>query len=288
MSDTSNSIAFSHPLYALPHHIGQKIQEGFQAEPDPIDLWAAAQRGPRKWRNKQLKVELSQLLEYQQRQLQAWCVAANIGYNQVAKMAFAKSRRWSGDSWSLWQGSKMEYRAFKNGNGGIEARKGKSESCIIKTFETAVVTHSHASLLLLHYPRTDAGDFRLSRRSHFSSIYYHQALDKCQGDKNALVEEIHRQSMLSFEDENEEFDEEAIASACQGSDKQTQRALEVNAFHRTITSMVSLFALNEMLSLDVNIRSKISSCSTKLALSLSKRPLMKWTRMNGRHPRKQC
>lgn len=51
--------------------------------------------------------------------------------------------------------------------------------------------------------------------------------------------------MLSFEDENEEFDEEAIASACQGSDKQTQRALEVNAFHRTITSMVSLFALNE-------------------------------------------
>lgn len=109
----------------------------------------------------------------------------------------------------------------------------------------AVVTHSHASLLPSHYSRTDAGDFRLSRRSHLSSIYYHQALDKCQGDKNVLVEEIHRQSMLSFEDENEEFDEEAIASACQGSDKQTQRALEVNAFHRTITSMVSLFALNE-------------------------------------------
>lgn len=150
------------------------------------------------------------------------------------------------------------------------------------------MTHSHVSLLLLHYPLQGSSEFMLSRPSHLSSIYYHQALDKCQGDKNALVEEIHRQSMLSFEDENEEFDEEAIASACQGSDKQTQRALEVNAFHRTITSMVSLFALNEMLSLDVNIRSKISSCSTKLALSLSKRPLMKWTRMNGRHPRKQC
>lgn len=76
----------------------KKIQGEFQAEPDPIKLWAAAQKGPRKWRNKQLKLELSQLLEFQQRQLQAWCVAANIGHIQVAKMAYAKSRRWSGDA----------------------------------------------------------------------------------------------------------------------------------------------------------------------------------------------
>ncbi|KIR59904.1 hypothetical protein I314_04339 [Cryptococcus bacillisporus CA1873] len=54
--------------------------------------------------------------------------------------------------------------------------------------------------------------------------------------------------MLSFEDENEEFDEEAIASACQGSDKQTQRALEVNAFHRTITSMIKDFELQHQVS----------------------------------------
>lgn len=93
MSVVSNSIPSPHALYALPQHIGQKIQEGFQAEPDPIKLWAAAQTGPSGRRNKQLKAELSQLLEFQQRQLQAWCVAANIGHIQVAKMAYAKSRR---------------------------------------------------------------------------------------------------------------------------------------------------------------------------------------------------
>lgn len=58
--------------------------------------------------------------------------------------------------------------------------------------------------------------------SHLSSIYYHQALDKFQGDKNALIEEIQRESILSLEDEDEELAEEANASACQGSDKQTQ------------------------------------------------------------------
>lgn len=128
MSDMSNSTPRPHPLYALPEHISQKIQEGFQAEPDPIELWAAAQRGPRRWHDKQLKVELSQLLDFQYRQLQAWCVAANIGHIQVAKMAFAKSRKWTGDAWILWQGSKMEARAFKNGNEGTEAERGRSKS----------------------------------------------------------------------------------------------------------------------------------------------------------------
>lgn len=142
----------------------------------------------------------------------------------------------------------MEVRAFKNGNERIEAEKGNSKSFIIKMFETAVVTHSHASLLLLHYPRTGAKSFMISRRSHFSSIYYHQALDKFQGNKNALVEEIQRESILSLEDEDEEFAEEANASSCQGSDKQTQRTSEVNGFQRTITSTMSLFALNETVS----------------------------------------
>lgn len=71
LSVVSNSVSSPHALYTLPLHIGQKIQEGFQAEPDRIKLWAAAQKGPRKWRNKQLEMELSQLLEFQQRQLQA-------------------------------------------------------------------------------------------------------------------------------------------------------------------------------------------------------------------------
>lgn len=105
------------------------------------------------------------------------------------------------------------------------------------------MTHSHVPLLLLHYPRPGAADFTLSRRSHLSSIYYHQALDRYQDDKKALIEEIHRES-LQGEDE-EEFDDEAIASACQGSDKQSQRALEVNGFQRTISSMVSLLTLSE-------------------------------------------
>lgn len=78
------------------------------------------------------------------------------------------------------------------------------------------MTHSHVSLLLLHYPLQGSSEFMLSRPSHLSSIYYHQALDKYQGDKKALMEEIHRESLV---DENDEFDDEINASACQGSDK---------------------------------------------------------------------
>ncbi|KIR39869.1 hypothetical protein I307_05490 [Cryptococcus deuterogattii 99/473] len=114
-------------------------------------------------------------------------------------MAFAESRRWSGDAWSLWQDSKMEARAIKNGNVRIEAEE-------------------------------------------------RNRLDKFQGDKNALIEEIQRESILSLEDEDEEFAEEADASASQGSDKQTQRTSEVSGFQRTITSTVNLFALNEIVS----------------------------------------
>ncbi|KNX49917.2 hypothetical protein CNBG_9426 [Cryptococcus deuterogattii R265] len=60
-------------------------------------------------------------------------------------MAFAKSRRWSGDAWSLWQDSKMEARAIKNGNVRIEAEE-----------------------------RNSAKGFMISRRSQLSSIYYYQ------------------------------------------------------------------------------------------------------------------
>lgn len=67
MSAVSNSILSPHPLIRPTPSYRQIIQEGFQTEPDPIKLWAAAQKGPRKWRNNQLKVELSQLLELQQR-----------------------------------------------------------------------------------------------------------------------------------------------------------------------------------------------------------------------------
>lgn len=104
------------------------------------------------------------------------------------------------------------------------------------------MTHSHVSLLLLHYPLPGSREFMLSQRSHLSSIYYHQALDKYQGDKKALMEEIHRESLV---DEDEEFDDEINASACQGSDKHSQRALEVNGFQKTISSMVSLLSLSE-------------------------------------------
>lgn len=68
----------------------------------------------------------------------------------------------------------MEARAIKNGNVRIEAEERNSKSFIIKTFEAAVVTHSHASLLLLHHPGTGAKGFMISRRSQLSSIYYYQ------------------------------------------------------------------------------------------------------------------